>query len=103
MVSPTAVNHVPTTSLKLPDDIKQAAAEAAEQQGVTPHAFMVQAIRSAAEAARKRSVFVDDALAARAEVRESGKAYTAQDVHAYIRARAQGKKAAKPKAKPWRA
>jgi hypothetical protein len=29
-----------TTSLKLPDDMKQLAAAAARRQGVTPHAFM---------------------------------------------------------------
>jgi uncharacterized protein (DUF1778 family) len=37
-----------TTSLKLPEDVKQLAAAAAKEQGVTPHAFMVEAIRAAA-------------------------------------------------------
>jgi len=91
-----------TTSLKLPDELKQAAAEAAEKLGVSPHAFMVEAIRTAALAARKRSAFVADALAARAEVMESGKAYPAQDVHDYVRARVEGRRIAKPKARSWR-
>lgn len=94
---------MPTTSLKLPEDLKQAAVEAAEQQGVTPHAFMVEAIRAAAAAARKRSAFVADALAARRDVMESGKAYAAEEVHEYIRKCAQGKPTAKPKARNWRA
>ena len=91
-----------TTSLKIPEDVKQLAVAAAKQQGITPHAFMVDAIRVAASNAEKRSRFVADALAARANVLESGKGYAAEDVHAYLRARAQGKPAAKPKAKSWR-
>ncbi|MDT8321949.1 MAG: DUF1778 domain-containing protein [Xanthomonadales bacterium] len=62
-----------TTSLKLSEEIKQLAAAAAEHQGVTLHAFMVDAIRPAAVAAEKRVAFVSEAVAAR-----------------------------KPKAKPWR-
>jgi hypothetical protein len=91
-----------TTSLKLPEDVKQLAALAAKHQGVTPHAFMVDAIRATAIAAQKRAVFVADAIAARTATLQSSKGYAAQDVHAYIKARAQGKSAAKPKAKAWR-
>lgn len=92
-----------TTSLKLPDDIKQLAAAAAKQQGVTPHAFMVDAIRAAAMNAERRAGFVADAIASRNEAVKSGKGYAAEDVHAYLRARAQGKAAPKPRAKSWRA
>ena len=92
-----------TTSLKLPEDIKQLAAAAASQQGVTPHAFMVEAIRTAALAAQQRADFVSAAAASRLEAMESGKGYAASEVHDYLRARVQGKAAAKPKAKSWRA
>lgn len=91
-----------TTSLKLPEDIKQLAIAAAQQQGITPHAFMVEAIRSAATQAEKRARFVAEALASRAEALESDRAYAAEDVHAYLRARSQAKPVAKPKAKSWR-
>lgn len=91
-----------TTSLKLPEDVKQLAMAAAKQQGVTPHAFMVEAIRAAAVAAEKRAAFVADALASRNETLESGEGYAAAEVHAYIRARASGEVVSKPKAKPWR-
>ena len=92
-----------TTSLKLPEEIKQLAADAAAQQGITPHAFMVDAIRSAALAARQRAAFAAEAVASRQQVMESGKTYAASEVHAYLHSRAQGKPAAKPKAKSWRA
>ncbi len=91
-----------TTSLKLPEDVKQLAAAAAKHQGVTPHAFMVDAIRAAAVAEEKRAAFLSDAASSRAETIRSGKGYPASEVHAYIRARAQGKVASKPKAKSWR-
>ena len=91
-----------TTSLKLPDDIKRLAAAAAKEQGVTPHAFMVEAIRSAAVAAKVRAAFVADAQAARTEALRSGKAFPASEVHAHLRARVRGLKAPKPKAKSWR-
>jgi hypothetical protein len=91
-----------TTSLKLPEDIKQLAIAAAKHHGVTPHAFMVDAIRAAAVAAEKRAAFVADAATSRTEVRKSGKGYSAAEVHAYVQARARGKAAPKPKAKSWR-
>jgi predicted transcriptional regulator len=91
-----------TTSLKLPDDVKQLAATAAKRRGVTPHAFMVDAIRQVAASAEKRAEFLAAAEASRSETIESGKGYAAEEVHAYVRARAQGRPAAKPKAKPWR-
>lgn len=91
-----------TTSLKLPEEVKRLAVAAAKQQGVTPHAFMVDAIRAAAVAAEKRADFVADALASRAESLESGEGYPATDVHAYVRARVRGKTATRPKATRWR-
>lgn len=92
-----------TTSLKLPEDVKSLAAAAAERQGVTPHAFMVEAIRVAAANAERRAGFVADAVASRKEAVKSGKGYAASEVHAYLRARVQGKSAQKPRAKAWRA
>lgn len=91
-----------TTSLKLPEDVKQLAVAAARQQGTTPHAFMVEAIRSAAVAAEKRAGFVADALEAKAEALRSGTGYDAAEVHSYIRARTQGRRVPKPRATSWR-
>ena len=90
-----------TTSLKLPDEIKRLAIQAAKDRGVTPHAFMVDAIRVVAVAAEKRAAFVSEAVAARAETRKSGKGYSAAEVHDYIRGRARGKDVPKPQAKSW--
>ena len=91
-----------TTSLKLPEELKQRAVAAAQRQGVSPHAFMVQAIEQAAASAERRANFVAEAQAARKQMLRTGKGYDADDVHAYLKARIAGKKPAKPKAKPWR-
>lgn len=92
-----------TTSLKLPEDVKKLAASAAKQQGVTTHAFMVDAIRAAAIAADKRAVMLAEAQAAKDEMLKSGKGYVAEEAHAYLRARVQKKTHARPRAKTWRA
>lgn len=91
-----------TTSLKLPDELKQRAIAAAEKIGVSPHAFMVHAIEQAATAAEQRADFVAEALAAREQMLKTGKGYDAAEVHAYLKARVAGGKAAKPKAGSWR-
>ena len=91
-----------TTSLKLPDELKQRAIAAAEHQGVSPHAFMVEAIARAATAAERRAGFLADARAARDDMLASGKGYDADAVHDYLKARIAGGKPAKPKAKSWR-
>ena len=91
-----------TTSLKLPQDVKQLVIAAAKHQGISPHAFMVGAIRAAATNAEKRAQFVAGAAAARVEAVESGEGYAAGDVHAYLRAKVHGQPVDKPKATAWR-
>ena len=91
-----------TTSLKLSDELRERAALVARAQNLTPHAFMVQAIELAATAAEQRQAFVASALDSRREFQESGAAFAAEDVHAYLRAKVNGQSVAKPEAKSWR-
>ena len=90
-----------TTSLKLSDQLKQRAVAAAEQKGLSPHAFMVQAIELAATSAEHRADFVAAAQTARERTLSSRKGYDAVEVHAYLKARIGGEKPGKPKAKSW--
>ena len=90
-----------TTSLKLSDELKQRAIAAAEKKGVSPHAFMVQAIERAATEAKSRASFVSEAQAAREKMLSTGKGFDAKEVHAYLKARITGNNLAKPKAKSW--
>ena len=93
---------MPTTSLKLPEELKERAVSAAEKLGVTPHAFMVDAIANATDRAERKAQFVAEALAADEAMTRTGHGYDADEVFAYLRKRAAGKKAARPKAKSWR-
>jgi predicted transcriptional regulator len=92
-----------TTSLKLPDDLKKRAANAAHDLGVSPHAFMVSAIEQAATATEQRVRFIVEAKAAREEMIETGKGLDADDVHAFLKAKVSGGKIAKPKKSVWHA
>jgi predicted transcriptional regulator len=91
-----------TTSLKLPDELKARAVSAARLRGVSPHAFMVEAIRETAEATEKRARLIAEAAGVRDRARKSHRGYAADDVHNYIRALIDGKRPRKPKMKTWR-
>jgi predicted transcriptional regulator len=94
---------MPTTSLKLSDEIKQRAISAAQKLGISPHAFMVSAIDQAATLAEQRAAFIADAKRARERLMKTGKGYVADEVHSYFKSRVAGKKVAKPREKTWRA
>jgi predicted transcriptional regulator len=92
-----------TTSLKLPDDLKKRAANAAHELGVSPHAFMVSAIEQAAHSTEQRLRFIAEAKSARAEMIESGQGLDADEVHTFLKAKVSGSKLTKPKTRSWRA
>lgn len=91
-----------TTSLKLPDELKARTVSAARAKGVTPHAFMLDAIRTATNASEQRKQFVADAMAADTRMKKTGKGYDAEEVHRYVRALVAGAKPRKPRLKSWR-
>ncbi|HMM53957.1 MAG TPA: hypothetical protein PKC23_02935 [Candidatus Desulfobacillus sp.] len=86
-----------TTTLKLPDDLKERVVAAASASGKTPHAWMVEAIEAQAALAQRRQDFVASALLAEQEVAEYGLVYDADEVFSYILAKAGGRRAAKPR------
>lgn len=91
-----------TTSLKLPPELKARAAAAAKRRGISAHAFMIEAIDQATDAAEKRASFIADAAAARRAALRSGKGYAADEVHEYLRRRAGTSKAPRPPSRSWR-
>lgn len=90
-----------TTTLKLPEKLKRRIAPLAKSADKTPHAWMLEALELQASLAERRRSFLADALDSEKQARESGKAYRAEDVHRYIRARATGRKPARPKPVSW--
>ena len=91
-----------TTSLKLSDELKARAQLAAEHQGLSPHAFMVQAIEQAITSAETEERFLADAYAAREETHNTRLSFAAEDVHDYVRAVARGENPPLPETQPWR-
>ena len=91
-----------TTTLKLPEELRKRVAAVIEGTGQSAHAFMVEAIERQTRLAEQHRGFVADALAAREETYRSGLAYPAAEVHGYMRARARGEKATRPRPRRWR-
>ena len=92
-----AVMSVTTsTTLKLTERLKAQVKRLARKEGKTPHAWMVLAIAAQAERSAKRAQFVAEALEAAAEVERTGRSFAGEEVHAYLRARATGKKHPRP-------
>jgi predicted transcriptional regulator len=91
------------TSLKLPDELKQRLARLAADSGQTPHAYMIEALRDAAERAEQRRAFAADADAAEAETLATGRAYALEPAFDHLQARAAGRPARKPRTRAWRA
>ncbi len=91
-----------TTSLKLPDDLKAKASDLAKARKLSPHAYMVEAIRRATDQDERHQRFVDDSIAAREQAIASGEGYAAERVHEYILKKASGAKANRPKPQQWR-
>ena len=92
-----------TTTLKLPDELKERIAGVVDGTGKSPHAFMVEAIEEKTRLAEQRKSFVVDALKAREHAMRTGKAYSFEDVKRYYSARLAGKPAKRPRLKRWRA
>ncbi|HAF00202.1 MAG TPA: hypothetical protein DCO68_06120 [Methylophilaceae bacterium] len=91
-----------TTSLKLPDALKERVAKQAELVGKSPHAFMVDAIANEAERVEKRQAFIQSALEAKIDFDETGMAYDGDEVMKYFRAKIQGIDLPKPELKKYK-
>lgn len=89
-----------TTSLKLPDALKERVIKLAEIAGKTPHAFMVEAIATETERIEEDRALLARAIEAKKHYDETGVGYDVDEVHAYLRAKIQG--IALPEPKPVR-
>lgn len=85
-----------TTSLKLPDELKQRINALAALANKSPHAFMVDVIAEQTERMEADRIFMARAEASLQHYKETGTAYDADEVNAYFRAKIQGIELAKP-------
>jgi predicted transcriptional regulator len=86
-----------TTSLKLPDDLKERIGKVSQGVAQTPHAYMVQAIAEKVERDEKRQEFLAAARRSSEEFKRTGIAYTHEDVKRYLLEKAAGRNPRRPK------
>jgi predicted transcriptional regulator len=86
-----------TTSLKLPEELKEKVNELAHGVAQTPHAYMVEAIAAKVARDERHRDFLESGSKAAARFKSTGVVFTHQDAIEYARARASGKKPRKPK------
>jgi predicted transcriptional regulator len=90
----------PTTTIRLPEELKARLARLAELEGTTTHSLILDAIAEKTAALEQRQSFHAEAEARYARVLETGKAITWDDMEAYLDARVAGKRPPRPTAKP---
>jgi predicted transcriptional regulator len=88
-----------TTTIRLPDDLKERVAAVAKREGVTAHGFILSAIAEKAEQAERQTGFRDLAEQRYAAIARSGKTISWSDMRAHLEARLAGKTPARPRAK----
>jgi len=86
-----------TTTIRLPKELKDKIARAAERAGKTPHGFILEAIAEKAELEERRAAFVESAEQRYAGIVASGKAVAWPEMRQYLERRLTGSRAARPK------
>lgn len=90
------------TSLKIPGDLKSRIDKLAQKTGKTTHAFVLSALEEYVSRTELAEQFLEEATEADERMQRSGVGYDARDVHAFVTAKAQGKRARRPRVKRWR-
>ena len=86
-----------TTTIRLPQALKERVARAAERAGTTTHAFILEAIAEKAGQEELQAGFQDTAERRYAALVASGKTVPWTEMRRYLERRLSGKKAARPK------
>ncbi len=88
-----------TTTIRLPEDLKERVSQAADRAGTTAHGFILEAIAEKAEREERRADF--DAVAERryAEIVATGKAVPWSDMRRWLEDRVAAKKTSRPVAR----
>ena len=88
-----------TTTIRLPQDLKERVARAAKRAGTTAHSFILEAIAEKAEQEGRRAEFQHTAERRYAEIVATGKTVPWNEMRRYLERRLAGKKIARPKAR----
>jgi len=86
-----------TTTIRLPKDLKDKVARAAERAGMTPHGFILEAIAEKADLEERRTAFMDIAELRYTGVIASGKTISWSEMRRYLEQRSTGHRVTRPK------
>src|SRR3990172_12427211 len=86
-----------TTTIRVPQDLKERIARAAERAGTTAHSFILEAIAEKADQEERRGEFQDTAERRYAEILASGKTVPWSEMRRYLERRLTGRKRGRPK------
>ena len=86
-----------TTTIRLPRDLKDRIARAAQRAGTTPHGFILEAIAEKAALEERRADFLDTAERRYAEIVSSGETIPWSGMRRYLERRLAGARAPRPK------
>lgn len=85
-----------TTTLRLPDEVRERIDRLAAAHGKSAHALMVDTLDEATAAMERRLEFETEAARRLDEYRRTGEYYTLDDMRSYVLALARGEKPPKP-------
>lgn len=88
-----------TTTIRLPEELKELVATVARAEGVSAHAFIVQAVAEKAGQAKARNEFHAVARERSAEIARTGKTVSLAEMRKYALDVAAGRPAKRPKAR----
>lgn len=88
-----------TTTIRLPAELKERVARAAERAGTTAHSFILDAIAEKTAQEELRSEFHSAAEARYGAIVESGRTVSWSRMREYLQRRVSGKKAIRPKSR----
>ena len=90
----------PTTTIRLPEELKARLAQLAEAEGTSTHSLILDAIAEKADALERRQAFHEEARERLAEMEASGMGIEWDDMERYLRARMAGEDVPLPASKP---
>ena len=88
-----------TTTIRIPEELKERVAAAAKDAGTTPHSFILAAIAEKAETAERRAAFDLEAQQRLATILANGETIPWSDMRHYLLERAKGQPTGRPKAR----
>jgi predicted transcriptional regulator len=88
-----------TTTIRLPDDLKERVAMAAERAGMTSHALILDAIAERVEAEERYGAFHETAEQRYGDVVSSGETIPWSEMRTYLEERIKGSKPPRPQAR----